>query len=49
MSAPFLLAMLALGLASGVHRVAMCDGFVAAFSSPRVVPIVPQKNMKRRL
>ena len=52
MSAPFLLAMLALGFASGVHCVGMCGGFVAAFSSPafsssRVIPIVAGKNLKR--
>ena len=32
-------AMLLLGLASGVHCVAMCGGFVAAFSASRVIPI----------
>lgn len=49
MSAGFLLAMLALGLASGVHCVGMCGGFVAAMSSPRVIPIVPEKNVQRLL
>ena len=49
MSGSFLLAMLALGLASGVHCVGMCGGFVAAFSSPRVIPIVSEKNMRRIL
>ena len=49
MSAGFLLAMLLLGLASGVHCVAMCGGFVAAFSTPRVIPIVPEKPVKRLL
>jgi len=39
MSAGFLLAMLLLGLASGVHCVGMCGGFVAAFSASRVIPI----------
>ena len=49
MTAGFLLAMLALGLASGMHCVGMCGGFVAAFSSPRVIPIVPEKSTKRIL
>jgi sulfite exporter TauE/SafE len=49
MSASFLLAMLALGLASGVHCVGMCGGFVAAFSSSRVIPIVPERKLKRML
>jgi sulfite exporter TauE/SafE len=49
MNGGFLFAMLALGLASGVHCVGMCGGFVAAFSSSRVVPIVPQRNLKRIL
>jgi sulfite exporter TauE/SafE len=49
MSASLLLAMLALGLASGVHCVGMCGGFVAAFSSPRVIRIVPEKNTRRIL
>ncbi len=39
MSFAFLSAMLALGLASGVHCVGMCGGFVAAFSSSKVIPI----------
>lgn len=39
MSGGFLLAMLLLGLASGVHCVAMCGGFVAAFATSRVIPI----------
>ncbi len=33
-------AMLAFGLASGLHCVGMCGGIVAAFSARRVVPIV---------
>jgi sulfite exporter TauE/SafE len=49
MSASLLLAMVALGLASGVHCVGMCGGFVAAFSSPRVIRIVPEKNTRRIL
>jgi uncharacterized protein len=39
MSGGFLLSMLLLGLASGVHCVGMCGGFVAAFSTSRVIPI----------
>ena len=46
MSYGLLSAMLALGLASGVHCVGMCGGFVAAFSSSRVIPIVPERNLK---
>ncbi len=46
MSYGFLSAMLALGLASGVHCVGMCGGFVAAFSSSRVIRIVPERNLK---
>ncbi|MGQ0509770.1 MAG: sulfite exporter TauE/SafE family protein [Betaproteobacteria bacterium] len=38
---PMLGAMLAAGLASGVHCVGMCGGIVAAFDSRRVVAIVP--------
>ncbi len=34
-------AMLALGLASGLHCVGMCGGIVAAFSARRTIPIVP--------
>lgn len=34
-------AMLLFGLASGLHCVGMCGGIVAAFSTRRVVPIVP--------
>lgn len=48
MSAGFLAAMLLLGLASGVHCVGMCGGFVAAFAAPRgVIPIVAQRNFRR--
>ncbi len=34
-------AMLALGLASGLHCVGMCGGIVAAFSARRTIPIAP--------
>jgi sulfite exporter TauE/SafE len=34
-------AMLLFGLASGLHCIGMCGGIVAAFSTRRVVPIVP--------
>ena len=44
-----LAAMLLLGLASGVHCVGMCGGFVAAFSAPRVIPIVPERKLTRVL
>lgn len=49
MTAGFLAAMLLLGLASGVHCVGMCGGFVAAFSARRVIAIVPEKRLKRVL
>jgi len=49
MSGAFLAAMLLLGLASGVHCVAMCGGFVAAFSGSRVIPIRPERKIKRIL
>ena len=39
MSGGFLLSMLLLGLASGVHCVGMCGGFVAAFSTSGAIPI----------
>lgn len=42
-------AMLLLGLASGVHCVGMCGGFVAAFSASRVIPIRPERNFSRVL
>ncbi|HET7198770.1 MAG TPA: sulfite exporter TauE/SafE family protein, partial [Burkholderiales bacterium] len=45
MSAAFLSAMLLLGLASGVHCVGMCGGFVAAFSASRAIPIVPRRRL----
>lgn len=45
MSGGLLLSMLLLGLASGVHCVAMCGGFVAAFSAARVIPIVEKKRI----
>jgi sulfite exporter TauE/SafE len=41
--------MLLLGLASGVHCVAMCGGFAAAFSGSRVIPIAPERKIKRIL
>ena len=44
MSAGFLAAMLLLGLASGVHCVGMCGGFVAAFSTFKGIPV---KNRQR--
>lgn len=34
-------AMLAAGLASGVHCVGMCGGIVAAFDARRVIPVIP--------
>lgn len=49
MSGGLLLSMLLLGLASGVHCVGMCGGFVAAFSAARVIPIVPERKLKRLL
>jgi sulfite exporter TauE/SafE len=49
MSGAFLAAMLLLGLASGVHCVAMCGGFAAAFSGSRVIPIAPERKIKRIL
>lgn len=49
MSAGFLLSMLLLGLASGVHCVGMCGGFVTAFSTARVIPIVPERKLRRIL
>lgn len=38
---PLLPAMLALGLASGLHCVGMCGGIVAAFSARRTIAIAP--------
>lgn len=49
MSAGFLLSMLLLGLASGVHCVGMCGGFVAAFSTSRVIPIQSARPPMRRV
>ena len=49
MSGALLAAMLLLGLASGVHCVAMCGGFAAAFSGSRVVPIAPERKIERIL
>ncbi|HJS38691.1 MAG TPA: sulfite exporter TauE/SafE family protein, partial [Burkholderiales bacterium] len=37
-------AMLALGLASGLHCVGMCGGIVAAFSARRTIPVVPARR-----
>lgn len=37
-------AMLALGLASGLHCVGMCGGIVAAFSARRTIPIRPAQR-----
>lgn len=34
-------AMLAAGLASGVHCVGMCGGIVAAFDARKVIPVIP--------
>jgi sulfite exporter TauE/SafE len=39
-----LAAMLALGLASGLHCVGMCGGIVAAFSARRAIPIVAERR-----
>ena len=47
MDAGFLLAMLALGLASSVHCVGMCGGIVAAFSMNRVIPIREDRPVTR--
>jgi sulfite exporter TauE/SafE len=50
MTPGFLASMLALGLASGVHCVGMCGGFVAAFAAPaRVIPIAAEKRLARLL
>ena len=43
------LAMLAAGLASGLHCVGMCGGIVAAFDFDRVIPIRAKTNWQRRL
>ncbi|MEO8145802.1 MAG: sulfite exporter TauE/SafE family protein [Betaproteobacteria bacterium] len=42
-------AMLAAGLASGVHCVAMCGGIVAAFDGRRVIPIREKTDWARRI
>jgi sulfite exporter TauE/SafE len=42
-------AMLAAGLASGVHCVGMCGGIVAAFDTRHVIPIKEQAYWRRRL
>ena len=47
MDAGFLLAMLALGLASSVHCVGMCGGIVTAFSMKRVIPVREDKPVTR--
>ena len=49
MNTALLASMLLLGLASGVHCVGMCGGFVAAFSSARVIPIQPARAAATRL
>ena len=36
-----------LGVASGVHCVGMCGGFVAAFTSRRAIPIAAERNYPR--
>ncbi len=41
--------MLAAGLASGVHCVAMCGGIVSAFDGRRVIPIRVTSDWERRL
>ena len=38
-----------LGVASGVHCVGMCGGFVAAFTHRRVIPIAPARSYGRLL
>jgi len=43
------LSLFLLGLASGVHCVGMCGGFVAAFSARRVIPIHAEGQRWRRL
>lgn len=43
------LSLFLLGLASGVHCVAMCGGFVSAFSARKVIPIQPAPPPWRRL
>ncbi len=43
------IAMLAAGLASGVHCVAMCGGIATAFDAKRVIPIREEAAWKRRI
>jgi len=42
-------AMLAAGLASGVHCVGMCGGIVAAFDGRRTIPILESGALRRRI
>ena len=49
MSAGFLGAMLLLGLASGVHCIGMCGGFVAAFSTLKGIPIKGERRSLSRI
>lgn len=46
---PLALVMLAAGLASGVHCVAMCGGIVTAFDAGRVIPIREKIDWARRI
>jgi sulfite exporter TauE/SafE len=46
---PLVVSLFLLGVASGVHCVGMCGGFVAAFTSRRVIPIAPARNYARLL
>ena len=46
---PLLAVMLAAGLASGVHCVAMCGGIVAVFDGRRVIAIKVKSDWQRRL
>ena len=43
----FLVAMLALGLASSVHCAGMCGGIVTAFSTTRTIPIREERSAAR--
>jgi hypothetical protein len=47
MEGGFLLAMLALGLASSLHCAGMCGGIVAAFLTGRVIPIREERPLAR--
>ena len=49
MSWGFLGAMLLLGLASGVHCLGMCGGFVAAFSTFKGIPVRDQRSSWSRM